>query len=252
MYGMNILRKNHFISTADLAARLGVSVETIRRDFDQLEGLGFLKKTYGGAELKETPMNLISPVEERIAENADAKRAIAARAVQQISDGQTVACDSGTTLMHAADFLNQHSDMIHLSSDIHLVRKLITVESNRVFMLGGFITPFGSSMGSYAKEFLSSITDIDVYLLSADGAASIEGLSMDIEEINLLKKRLLRKARTKIALIDHSKFRKRGFYKLCDFSELDLLITDSLTPPDIVERIRRSGVPVEVAELPPQ
>ena len=142
--------------------------------------------------------------------------------------------------------------MIYLCSDIHLVRELITAESNRVFMLGGFITPFGSSMGSYVKEFLSSITDIDYYLLSADGAASVEGLSMDIEEINQLKKRLLRKAKTKIALIDHSKFRKRGFYKLCDFNELDLLITDSLTPPDIVERIRRTGVDVQIAEVLPQ
>ena len=249
---MTILREKNFVSTAELAQLLHVSIETIRRDFDQMEGRGLLKKTYGGAEMKETPMGTMPPVEMRFAENTDAKTAIAALAVQQIKDGQTVACDSGSSLLHTAAFLNQHSNMIYLCSDIHLVRELITVESNRVFMLGGFITPFGSSMGSYAKEFLSSITDIDVYLLSADGAASIEGLSMDIEEINLLKKRLLRKAKTKIALIDHSKFRKRGFYKLCDFDELDLLVTDSLTPKDIVERIKRSGVPVLVADVPQQ
>ena len=53
----------------------------------------------------------------------------------------------------------------------------------------------------------------------------------------------------RIAMIDHSKFQKKAFYKMCPFSDIDILITDSLTPKDIVESIRRRGTKVDVVDV---
>lgn len=65
-----------------------------------------------------------------------------------------------------------------------------------------------------------------------------------------MKKQYIKKAKTKIALIDHSKFSKKGFYRLCDFSDIDLLITDSETPSEIIGRIRECGTQVDVVSVP--
>ena len=67
--------------------------------------------------------------------------------------------------------------------------------------------------------------------------------------INDLKKRYIRSAHKKIALLDHTKFQRKGFYKTCNFTDMDLLITDSKTPADIIDKIRRGGTPVEVVEI---
>ena len=45
--------KNHKVEITDVAEKMQVSVETVRRDFGVLEEEGFLKKVYGGAELAD-------------------------------------------------------------------------------------------------------------------------------------------------------------------------------------------------------
>ncbi len=115
--------------------------------------------------------------------------------------------------------------------------------------MGGFLTHDGTSNGTFAKEFFNSVAGIDIFLCSADGAHPEEGLSSDESGINDLKKRYIRSARKKIAMIDHTKFQRKGFYKTCNFTDMDLLITDSKTPADIIDKIRRGGTAVEVVEI---
>ena len=244
-----LLEENNIVNTVELAERFHVSIETIRRDLNQLEILGVLQKTYGGAKLQNKLPTVLAPVEKRMAENSAAKTAIGAAVAQYIRDGEVVACDSGSTLLYAARFLNEKKNMIYLVNDIMLARNLLESEANRVFMLGGFLSSDGSATGSYARDFLNSISHIDYFLVSCDGANLIDGLSMFEEEILLLKKRLIKKASQRIALIDHSKFSKRAFNKLCDFNELDMVVTDSGTPPKTIEQLRSAGIQVLVAEL---
>ena len=85
-----------------------------------------------------------------------------------------------------------------------------------------------------------------MFLFSTDGADLEDGLSTDEAGINNLKKLYLKKAKKRIAMIDHSKFSKKAFYRMCPFSDIDILITDSQTPSDIVDNIRRRGVSVDV------
>ena len=125
----------------------------------------------------------------------------------------------------------------------------LRVEYNKVYIMGGFLTPDGTSSGTFAKEFLNNITGIDVFLFSTDGADLEDGLSTDEAGINTLKKLYLKKAKKRIAMIDHSKFSKKAFYRMCSFSDIDVLITDSLTPPDIIEHIRRRGTKVDVVTV---
>ena len=49
---VEMLTKKGVIVTSEVAKQFDVSIETIRRDLDQLEKQGLIKKTYGGAEFK--------------------------------------------------------------------------------------------------------------------------------------------------------------------------------------------------------
>lgn len=246
---LDILEREKVINTIQIAAHFDVSIETIRRDLDQLECQGVLKKIYGGAELHPKTKVLPSPLDKRRTIQHEAKTAIAARAAEYIRDRSTVALDAGSTIFELCKCLQSKNDLIIISGDIHSAAELLSSGQRKVYMMGGFLTPDGTSSGTFAKDFFNSISGIDFFLTSTDGATPEDGLSTDEEGINNLKKRYLKKATTSIAMIDHSKFMKKGFYKMCDFSEIDIVITDSLTPLDILERIRSCGPVVDIVPI---
>lgn len=246
---VEMLTRKGVIVTAEIAKEFDVSIETIRRDLDQLEKQGLIKKIYGGAELKIRQHVWASPLQKRIETFHDSKAAIAAHAATYVPEKCTVALDAGTTTLELCSHLNEKKDLIILASDVHSAAELIVPKTNRVYMMGGFLSPDGTSSGTFAKEFFNYISGIDVFLFSTDGADPEEGLSTDEAGINDLKKRYLKNSQMRIAMIDHSKFQKKAFYKMCPFSEIDVLITDSLTPDDIVESIRRRGTKVDVVDV---
>lgn len=246
---IEMLSREGMITTADAAKHFGVSIETIRRDLDQLEKQGILKKTYGGAELKVQPHVWPAPLKKRMESSKHSKAAIAARAASYVPGNCTIALDAGTSILELCPYLKEKDNLIIISSDVHSSAELLTAGNNKVYIMGGFLTPDGTSSGTFAKEFLNNITGIDVFLFSTDGADLEDGLSTDETGINTLKKLYLKKAKKRIAMIDHSKFTKKAFYKLCSFSDIDVLITDSLTPPDIIESIRRRGTKVDIVSV---
>ncbi len=246
---IRILQKDKIINTVKMADYFGVSIETIRPDPDHLEKQGVLNKTYGGAELKPQTNVMPSPLENRRSTASDAKAAIAAYAAQYIQGPSTIALDAGSTIYELCPFLHEKNQLIVVCNDIHTAARLLESGQNKVYLMGGFLTHDGTSNGTFAKEFFNSVAGIDLFICSADGAHPEEGLSSDESGINDLKKRYIRSAHKKIALLDHTKFQRKGFYKTCNFTDMDLLITDSKTPADVIDKIRRGGTPVEVVEI---
>ncbi len=103
------------ITVADVAARLGVSDMTVRRDLDDLEREGRLARTHGGAVSKAATPERQAPrvyhtfaeptFEARLNKNAAAKRAIAAAAASAAQGARAIALDVGTTTYLLASLL---------------------------------------------------------------------------------------------------------------------------------------------------
>ena len=59
---------------------------------------------------------------------------------------------------------------------------------------------------------------------------------------------MIRAAGKVIFCLDHTKFGRRSVAHLCDLSEIDVVVTDSAAPPDLVQTLRNRGLEVIVAE----
>ena len=97
-YILELINRDRIVRAADLVERLGVSMETIRRDLEELEKAGNLRRVYGGAVLG----TIYSPEPSyynREVTHAAQKRAIAAAVYNLIEDEDTLFLDGGTTLM---------------------------------------------------------------------------------------------------------------------------------------------------------
>ena len=74
------------VSVVDLAGRFDVTTETVRRDLDQLEALGALRRVHGGAVAVDRASTAESPLTERVQRHSAAKSAIGRRAAAAVGD----------------------------------------------------------------------------------------------------------------------------------------------------------------------
>jgi DeoR/GlpR family transcriptional regulator of sugar metabolism len=100
------LTRHGRVEVAELALRLEVSEDTIRRDLRALQAQGYLQKTHGGAVALDTP-HLAWSLRARVV--PEAKANIGARAAQLVEPGQTVILDAGSTILEMARHLKLHS-----------------------------------------------------------------------------------------------------------------------------------------------
>ena len=74
------------VSVIELARRFEVTTETVRRDLDQLERIGALRRVHGGAVARERDSIAEPTLAERSHRRSGAKAAIARRALEIIGD----------------------------------------------------------------------------------------------------------------------------------------------------------------------
>lgn len=78
----------------ELAARFGVSEDTVRRDLRELARAGALRRVHGGAL---PPAPSVPPLAERVERDGAVKRRLAAVAAALVHPGQTLFLDAGST-----------------------------------------------------------------------------------------------------------------------------------------------------------
>lgn len=240
------------IKSSELASMLNVTTETIRKDLIFLENRKLIKKFHGGAkpvaEFVERSLGL------RLNENTNCKLAIAKMALEQIAGSSVIYIDAGSTTSELAKLLSV-SNFSQANLQRAIVTNSFTVANELMgsihtrFFLGGDISDVTQSTGGlWAVNALNSIK-IDVAFLGSSGFYSHRGPGTKISGDALLKSEVIKNANKKIILADHTKFTSNAIMQFADWSQIDLLITDSGVTPEQLEDIRKS-VDVIVAELP--
>lgn len=254
----HLLMRDQRVSNNDLAAAFGVSLVTIRRDLDQLESEGSIRRFYGGAEIIDNA-NLNKPVEEvplwlqREDKNVAEKRAIARKVVEQIPDACTVFIDSGTTAYEVAKLLVHRKGLTILTNSLRAAVLLGMYPDLQTYCIGGIIKfDMLAAAGIVASECLSFFPSIDVCVLSADAFVPSWGIRELSMETAMLKKAVVDKTKIVIVGLDHTKFSASASSPICRTKQLDIIVTDPKTPPQTIAFLRESGVEVIVAPLEAQ
>lgn len=220
-----------------LAAELGVSVATIRRDLQHLDSHGILSRVHGGAVV--TGDTSFSRRERtRVVE----KGRIAAAAARLVKPGDAIALDTGTTVLAVTPHLQvQGLSIVTNSVDVLVATRGLA--GVRLVLTGGTFDPGSHSMYGNLTERFYAEHHVDKVFIGA-GSASAEGLRDSNIDALAAKRAAIRAATEVIALVDSSKFRMNALGFLCDWGAITTLVTDTEAPEAIVEDIRRAGVQV--------
>jgi DeoR/GlpR family transcriptional regulator of sugar metabolism len=244
------LRRQGFSSTQNLAQQLGVSQTSIYRYLTELEREGLIRKEYGGVMLERTVPNGIDfDYRARQLEHPAEKQAIASRAVALVEPGDTVIIDSSTTGVTFAQQLAQVTlrDVTIVTNSARIVLALQAKPDIRLICTGGtYLARHDTLVGSPAEEFIASVTANKCFI-SAMGVTPQACTDADPADVRV-KRLMLSRAHTKILLADHSKFGRTTTFTVVPPVELDFIVTDVGTTPEVLAPFKALGVKVLVTE----
>jgi DeoR family glycerol-3-phosphate regulon repressor len=242
---LRLVQEEGTISIASLADRLGVSLETVRRDVKPLTSDGAVMKMHGAVGLPALAGE--APFERRMRENAEAKRLIAHHVAATIRDGDSVMLDTGTTTSYLARELLDHRRLTIVTNSSDIARTLATVNGNKVYMAGGELrSDSGAAFGVSAIEFVSrfSVTHSVISVGAVDAAAGL--MDYDLAEAEFARMVLSRGGRS-LAVTDHTKFGRHGLVQVCPLAGFTELVTDRAPPQDIAAALEAGGVGLVIA-----
>lgn len=176
------------------------------------------------------------------------KQCIAKFASKLVQKNDSIIIASGSTMAAFADEVVPEEHLNVVTPSVRIAMRFIDNPNVNILQLGGIIYDNTlSTRGSYAEAGLD-IFHCSKLFFGVEGFDPKSGLTCaTIEEAHLTRK-MLKSATKSIVLADSSKFCRRGFGKICDLEEIDLLITDSGLSEEAKTTIESHGVKVLIAD----
>lgn len=237
------IKRKGYVSVSEVSKFLNVSEVTVRKDLRLLEEKGLLFRNHGGAGGVD-PYVLDKPISHKQNINKKEKDRIGKKSVDFLENNDVVFLGSGTTIL---DFVKNIPKTIHLTvvtSSLPVSSHLCEYEMVSVIQLGGDVRRSSrSTVGTLAEQVVRGISANKLFL-GTDGIDCKFGISTsNIAEANL-NKLMIENSNKVFILSDHSKFGKKGLGKICDFDDIDYLVTDKEVEGLLGEELDKKSVKV--------
>jgi DeoR family transcriptional regulator, aga operon transcriptional repressor len=246
---LTALQKSGEVAVENLSKQMDVSVVTIRRDLDALENQGLLRRTHGGAVSIEPlfyePFRNDRSFQAQVQRLASEKRRIGRAAASLIQQGEIIALTPGTTTTEVIRGLPLNHRITVVTSTVNVAMELSKRKDLEIFVTGGHLHgEWFSLVGPTTVQSLSRIL-IHTLFIGADGIDPEWGVSCYSPDEAEVNSALVKHARRKIAVVDHTKFGKVAGWRICRTSELDLLITDTGATDEMVTPFEKAQIQVK-------
>lgn len=246
-YIIKQINQNGHVSVLDLCEELNVSSVTIRKDLQFLEDAGLAYRTHGGAT-RQNPYQTDRPVIEKEKIYEAEKIRIARAASHLVFSNDSIIIGSGTTTQFLAREIMPQGNLTVVTSALNVTLELLKHQNVEVIQLGGSVRRTSSSVtGPYANNILDHFFCSKLFL-GVDGIDMDYGISTTNAQEAMLNQKMISVAQQVIVLTDSSKFGRKSFGKIVDFSQIDVVISDEI-PPAFQELFDSLGIETIIAKL---
>ena len=234
------------VHVTELATRYGVTVETIRRDLDQLAARSLLRRVHGGAIPAGFDQLGDAPLDTRDASAVEEKERMAARAVDELpADGGTILLDAGSSVGRLAARLPAGSHHVVFTNSAPIAALVGARTSCEVRLIGGRLRGTTSATVGNAAEF--ERLRVDVAFMGTNALSVEHGLSTPDMDEAATKTAMIGAARTVVVLADARKIGAESTVRFAALDDVDVLVTDTGIPQRQLEVIRNKDLKVVCA-----
>jgi DeoR/GlpR family transcriptional regulator of sugar metabolism len=234
------LRRDGRIIAKEIAAELGLSEDSIRRDLRELDAAGLAVRVYGGA-LPASPA--VADYATRNSVNPDGKRRVAVAAAALIRPGSTVILDGGTTTLAVVRVLPLSMKCTVITHSPTIAAALLEHDAD-VFLIGGALFKHSAvTCGAAAVEAVRGISS-DLFLLGVTGVHATEGLTTADPDEAAMKRALAARAADTYVLGSSEKIGAVSRYRVLPVEEVAGVITDAPLSNATVADLERRNVTV--------
>lgn len=248
----NLLEREGSVRTIALCDALQTSRETIRRDLENMEAKGMLRRIRGGAMKAEAPQEkntAYTSFRMRRDENFQNKEAVAWEAVNYIREGQVIALDSGTTSLFLAKAVKtRFRSLTVVTNSFAVAQELAGAEGITLVLTGGVYRADEEAFVSDIAALIFSKISVDIFFLTTCGISVERGITYQrMDEISVQNKMMEAAERT-IVVADSSKLGVNSFVKMCGIDAVSMIITDSGVSAGQLKAFENAGVRMTIAK----
>ncbi len=224
---LNYLKAKKFATVEEMMDKFQVSRSTLRRDLIAMEERELIKRTRGGAEIREEIVSESSFTIEAILNiNKEQKMKIAKKAAELIKDDDVIFIDSGSTCYYIIDYITAKNITVVTNGILHIQR--LMARGINTYILGGYAKPeYNLILGEDIVKKVK-LMNFDIAFLGTMGIHSQSGFTTELLVDGQVKRAVIKSSEKCYILADTSKFNVRKFYTYGEFDKATV-ITDKET-----------------------
>ena len=235
-----LIRGKGVILIEEICSRLRVSPATVRRDLDQLEESGAIRRVHGGAVSVES--RLEEPLfDDKASIAAREKHHIAEAALHFIAPGDTIYLDGGSTVLEFAQLLHDRTNLTVVTNSLRAAHELAG-RGPRLILIGGELRRLSQTMVGPLTRCVLRELHVDKAFMGTIGLSLKEGMTTTDPGEAYTKELVMSQARQVILLADSGKAGKVAFARAGRLENVHVLVTDKQLDKHFAKKLTRKGI----------
>ncbi|MFT5127229.1 MAG: DeoR family fructose operon transcriptional repressor [Rhodothermales bacterium] len=235
---LNLLGEEPQVSVGQFAKTLSVSEATVRRELQDMEERGALRRVHGGATLAGVHNEPLFT--DKQTRNSDAKQGIAEAALALVSDNSSIYLDGGSTVLTLAKILHKRRNLTIVTNSLMAAASLMET-SHRLILVGGEFRSLSRTLvGPLTGPLIESL-HVDIAFMGTMGFSPEEGMTTTDPSEAFSKAAIMRRATRVVLLMHSSKFGRSALARSGTAADIHTLITEAADS-DTTTRLTEAGI----------
>lgn len=241
---LRLLSEHGRLEVSQLARTLEVSPVTVRKDLDELERRGVIRREHGCAIFGGN-----DDINNRLAYHYEEKQRIAREAAKLVSVGETVMIENGSCCaLLAEEIARTRPGAVIITNSAFIASYIRRVEGAHVVLLGGDFQNDAQVMVGPVLRVCAEQFFVDKLFVGVDGYSERLGFMANNHLRAQAVRDMARQAKQVYAVTESSKFDRTSTVPLAIPGGVGAVITDNSLRAESEALLRRAGVEVYRAE----
>ena len=247
---LSLLARDRRLLVSDVAAEMGISESTVRRDFVEMEKAQLARRTHGGIVAVDVAYSLAAGPRSADAEGG-AREAVAAAAAALVRPGQTVGFNGGRTTTSTARRIVARPDLVGREGEpgltvvcaaLNIALEAVLRPSVRTVVLGGVAEPHSFELtGPMATATMRDLW-LDVMFVGTIGLDVEAGLTCHSDAEAVVTRTMIGHSRRVVGVTSADKIGVRAMAAICPLAALTDLVVAGEVPARVREHLREHEV----------